>query len=493
MVDSSAPSIKRGPSAYWSSRYEAVPVSLDGTREGSQGSSLDVLRYERGEPASGDASLVGVRAAGDGQGAGGALAPLTKSVDTFSESVDEKTGEYLRVTRDTRCAELRIIRDQNEASAEARSERFALQRISRDILSWHDRKRPINSGKRALKTASGEGVGTSPWRVTWCNWRAFEDPSVWIGKDTCKAHYKGLAVCGSVWTCPVCAAKISNLRAQEIQRACDAHHEAGGSLIMATFTFSHSRNDDLGALIGDSKRAKGLRAALRRFRQSRTWREFKEDTGIIGMVRNLEVTYGDANGWHPHVHELWFLPYHLSDRARARIKAKLFAAWKKACVESGLSAPNQKRGIDLLGVVSPAEYLAKMGREQLWGVDAEMTKSHIKRGRFQSMSPFDLLRCVASGGARAAEARTRFAEYAHAFHGSRQCFWSAGLKAHFGVDEVSDEEAAKLEAEKSYRVAIISKSCWKALLRLRYEARGLVLRLAETGGEQAVLRFIAPG
>ncbi|MGM9117332.1 hypothetical protein ACTFF4_05615, partial [Campylobacter jejuni] len=83
-------------------------------------------------------------------------------------------------------------------------------------------------------------------------------------------------------------------------------------------------NDDLKALVGDSKRSHGLRAALRRFRQSRTYRHFKEDTGITGLIRNLEVTYGDANGWHPHVHELWFLPRRFSDRAIARLKSQLF-------------------------------------------------------------------------------------------------------------------------------------------------------------------------
>lgn len=262
---------------------------------------------------------------------------------------------------------------------------------------------------------------------------------------------------------------------------------------MCTLTFSHSRNDDLKALVGDSKRSHGLRAALRRFRQSRTYRHFKEDTGITGLIRNLEVTYGDANGWHPHVHELWFLPRRFSDRAIARLKSQLFQAWRDACVKSGLSAPNQKRGIDLLGVVSPAEYLAKMGREQRWGAHAELTKSHIKRGRFHSMTPFDLLRCAGEVGLRSGEAKLRFAEYAHAFHGSRQCYWSPGLKDHFGVKEVSDEEAAKVEAERSYRIALIPKATWKRILRLPFDARGLILRLAETGGEAAVLRFVDPG
>lgn len=480
MVDVSPPQIKR--STYWNAQYDAAP----GTTEG-------LLRYDRDDAASASARPPGTSRSDGPGGSESALAPLTKSVHAFSESTDRESGEFQRFTIDSTCGEVRRIADPFETSSAARTQRYQLQRIARDILSSHDRKRPINSGKRAKLAATGEGVGTSPWRVTWCNWRAFEDPTVWVGEDHTKAHFKGLAVCGSVWTCPICAAKISNLRAEEIKRACDQHHENGGSLVMCTLTFSHSRQDNLKALIGDSKRSRGLRAALRIFRNSRTFKTFKEDTGITGFIRNLEVTYGDANGWHPHVHELWFLPYAMSDRAMARLKSQLFAAWKSACLKAGLSPPNRKRGVDLLGVISPSEYMAKIGHEQRWGAHAEMTKSHIKKGRFQSMTPFDLLRCVAEGGSRSGEARTRFAEYAAAFHGSRQCYWTPGLKAHFSIQDISDEEAAKKEAEKSYLVARIAKATWKRVLRYPFEARGIILRLAETGGEDAVIRFLAPG
>ncbi|MGM9025100.1 hypothetical protein ACTFEP_04265, partial [Campylobacter jejuni] len=78
--------------------------------------------------------------------------------------IDEKTGEFHRFTVDSKRQELRKIADDSETSARARTERFQLQRIARDILSNHDRTRSITSGRRALQTATGEGVKKLPWR-----------------------------------------------------------------------------------------------------------------------------------------------------------------------------------------------------------------------------------------------------------------------------------------------------------------------------------------
>jgi hypothetical protein len=50
------------------------------------------------------------------------------------------------------------------------------------------------------------------------------------------AHYKSLIVCGSVWMCPLCAAKISERRRDELERAITRHIELQGAVFMATYT-----------------------------------------------------------------------------------------------------------------------------------------------------------------------------------------------------------------------------------------------------------------
>jgi hypothetical protein len=69
-------------------------------------------------------------------------------------------------------------------------------------------------------------------------------------RQTQKAFYSGLMICGSVWICPVCASKISERRRAELKRASTAYRESGGNLTMLTLTFSHSRSDRLADLNG---------------------------------------------------------------------------------------------------------------------------------------------------------------------------------------------------------------------------------------------------
>ena len=42
-----------------------------------------------------------------------------------------------------------------------------------------------------------------------------------------KAFYQGLMSCGGIWTCPVCAAKISERRRQELKQAIEAAQALG--------------------------------------------------------------------------------------------------------------------------------------------------------------------------------------------------------------------------------------------------------------------------
>lgn len=60
-----------------------------------------------------------------------------------------------------------------------------------------------------------------------------------------KAFYKGLLVCGLLWTCPVCAAKISERRRVELAEALDNAKEQGLSVYLLTQTIRHGVGDSL--------------------------------------------------------------------------------------------------------------------------------------------------------------------------------------------------------------------------------------------------------
>ncbi|GGY21255.1 hypothetical protein GCM10007386_57560 [Pseudoduganella dura] len=288
-------------------------------------------------------------------------------------------------------------------------------------------------------------------------------------------------ICGSVWTCPTCAAKISERRKLEIQRATTAFKAAGGALYMLTFTFSHSRHDDLAGLLGRFSKARTY------MREQRAFKELKEEMGFVGDMRALEITYGDANGWHPHEHDLWLTTTPLTRVKSRKLVATLFELWVKACAKAGLALPNRKRGVDLKEMDSADEYLAKFGRESTWGTAAELTKQHIKKGKAGRSTSFDLLRMYEAGDKRAGQL---FIQFASAFFGKQQIRWSKGLKAMFGVQEITDEELAKEEAEDSAIVTEIRGDEWAAVLHQPYDVRSAILDVAETGGADAVRLYL---
>ena len=49
------------------------------------------------------------------------------------------------------------------------------------------------------------------------------------------AHYGGLLVCGSVWMCLLCAAKMSERRRDELEQAITRHIAHQGAVSMATY------------------------------------------------------------------------------------------------------------------------------------------------------------------------------------------------------------------------------------------------------------------
>lgn len=391
-----------------------------------------------------------------------ALGILTQSSAARKVVIDQETGEIQAFRLDSRRREYVAETDPDES----RNQRYILQGVARKILAGHQTPRD------------------SDWRVTACL-RAVTNAAgvaVLYAPDVAKAHYGNLAICGSVWTCPVCSAKISERRKAEIVAAADLHKSAGGGLYMVTLTWAHSRHDNLAEMV------KGSRLALTRLRKQRRYVANREAIGYAGMIRALEVTHSDANGWHPHFHELWLTDKPLTERQLRAWRNMLFEEWHEQCRRAGLGLPNRKAGIDIRPAESAAEYIAKFGRAPAWGVAAELTKTHAKRGRAKSRTPWDLLRLYGEGEPRFLHL---FRDYATAFFGARQVFWSEGLKAAMGVADLSDEELARVEEHPAQLLTTISKDDWRRVLAQPFESRALVLRLAESGGVDAVMSYLA--
>ncbi|HHJ14265.1 MAG TPA: hypothetical protein ENJ79_07790 [Gammaproteobacteria bacterium] len=315
-------------------------------------------------------------------------------------------------------------------------------------------------------------------RVAHCQRSVSSDVGVSVYRTGDGAHFAGVVTCGSVWHCPVCAAKITEGRREELQHATTEHARHGGAVYLITYTFRHHEGEDLG------ENVKAFSEALRKLKATRAYKRAMEDAGAIGTVRALEVTHGE-NGWHPHVHELVF-----ADEGAIEALEAIRPLWTKAVRKVGLSAALE-HGFDVRGGDYAAEYVAKFGHEpgeeRGWSAAREVAKAASKRARGpKGMTPFALLEAAGAGDHKAA---VLFQEYALVFKGRRQLFWSPGLKDRLKVQEATDAELAERVQEDPELVAVVSLEDWRHVLR--HDARFELLQVAARYGERGVHAFLA--
>ena len=142
-----------------------------------------------------------------------------------------------------------------------------------------------------------------------------------------------------------------------------------------------------------------------------------------------------------------------------------------------------------------ADYIAKFGREPLgtpWGVEAEMTKGHLKHGRGPSvehLTPFGVLYLVYLG--REESIKPIFKEYARYFKGRHQLNWSSGLRKRLLGDEreKTDEELAQEQKEDAVLLGRLTRAQWRVVLA--NDARGELLEIARLGDWEFVKAFLA--
>lgn len=315
-----------------------------------------------------------------------------------------------------------------------------------------------------------------------------------------KAFYSGLTTCGSVWTCPVCCAKVQERRREEIATAVSWVYgepivtairtvpgRENGQAMMVTLTFPHKYWDKLAELLKQQKDALVL------FRGGKAWDKEKKRIGFDFLIRSLEITRG-ANGWHPHTHELWFLDADIDVKALLK---KLRRRWLAACINVGLVDPlniSQVRAfmryaVDVKPNCSTSDYLAKQDSSRHWGVDREMSKASSKAGKAKGKHAFELLAEVQAGAEGTAHAAELFREYAKAMFGKQQLRWSPGSKKRLGIKDLKDEQIAEEMRETALKLGLINHPDWR---RVRAKGkRAYVLDLAEKVGWSAVQDLLA--
>lgn len=296
-----------------------------------------------------------------------------------------------------------------------------------------------------------------------------------------RAFYTGVSQCGSVFTCPVCSAKIQERRRIEISKAFDFAYDTleNKKMIMVTFTFPHQKTDDLKDLVIK------MRKAFVKLRAGNPWIKIKDRAGFEGLIRSLEITHSENNGFHPHTHEGWIVSQHVNVED---LQEKIVNRWFNMCEKVGLVSSDYSKkehflqhAVQIVDWCSNSEYFAKMDDSKHWGIDRELAKSSSKQAKGKGIHPFEFLSRSAAGNKRA---KYLFLEYANAVKGFRQILWSAGLKQRVGVNELTDEEIAQQEEDKAEILGKLNKSEWNTIVKGNYQ--NFVLDLAESSGFEGV-------
>jgi hypothetical protein len=298
--------------------------------------------------------------------------------------------------------------------------------------------------------------------------RIKEDVSILYSSKLSRAHFGGLMVCGSIWICPVCAVKISERRRIELEGA----KTEGLSMMMITVTLKHNATDKLKSLVDD------LNEAWRFVTSGRGWQDIKMIYGIVASVTGREVTYSKVNGWHPHLHILYYSKKSVEVLDEIEIKKFVYDRFIVALNRKGRTA-SFEHGVDIkTGRNLSAQYIVKTGLGS-WTLVSEVTKAHVKKARGEGhMSPLQMLDFYANGDKFFG---IKFIEYAHAMKGKRQLVYSRNARQILGLEEVekTDEELATEQEEDAILLARITSEGWKVVMKM--EKRFTILEVASTG------------
>lgn len=308
----------------------------------------------------------------------------------------------------------------------------------------------------------------------------------------------GIQTCGSVHSCPMCAAPILTRRAKEVQQALDAHRRDRSALV--TLTVRHHRGIPLDV----------LRTVLARA-YSELWagkggQKARRDLGVKHHIRAAEQTWGQ-NGWHPHIHAMFFFErepppdwveqlterwltvvgqihkrmwnattriFKMSraERETAKVReryTRYFGAryCRKGAMMTGAKdfrkalkamggvkglPPAEQQPASCAGIMpsreravvgemisnekAAAHYLSKMGLE-LSGITAKKAKN----GNFTNWQIAEL---AAKG---VPQFRALFKEHAAGMLGARQLTWSRGMREDLGLDPERPDEVLAAETE----------------------------------------------
>lgn len=269
-----------------------------------------------------------------------------------------------------------------------------------------------------------------------------------------RAGLAGLQSCGSPWACPICSRKIATERSAELRSVVEVVSQRRGSGALITLTLrhnkSHSLRDCWSALAyAWSKVTSGKHHTA----ETKQW-------GVVGWARAVEVTYGEANGWHVHAHVAVFFDEPTSPEMMAELAARWWGRWERALSRKGFTADAERGGLDCRPLMMTADTPEQVAR-YFNKIGTELTGHTAKHGRRGNRSMFQVLADGLDTGL--ADDLERWLEYEQVSRGRRQMTWSRGLRTWAGVGARRADEDIANDDLKGETVLAISPEDWPAV------------------------------
>ena len=293
-----------------------------------------------------------------------------------------------------------------------------------------------------------------------------------------RVYASGVVTCGSPWICLACSYKIRSKQARMIAIAVAMHLALGGGVLFGTFTISHDRGEPL------DKVWEVLQSGWAFMTAGRQWVNFKDAYGLLGMIKAVEVTHG-LNGWHPHLHLLFFVdrPMNDFDREHEYREFRRFMRdrWVRYFAKKHQRNVSQEFGTRF-DPVKPDEsnqvgtYCTKVGYE-LAMADAKIGRSEGQR------HPFAILHDASSYGDKADVMLLR--EWIVASKRRQSIRWTGNDVRAYAAGEVdkTDDQLASEEQIGDEDLLVIDRHLWRQLVGSTLTARVEFLQLFEDGGD----------
>ena len=312
-----------------------------------------------------------------------------------------------------------------------------------------------------------------------------------------RAGWTKLRTCRKVHLCPVCGNRIRTARGdqlaeagkawanpdfelpEEIKAVLGERGETGGGLAMGTYTIRHYRWQKLDALIKMQRKA--WRYAFGAG-AGKNWGKVKRRFGIVGDVRTFEVTWGSANGWHPHFHVVYFLRSPLTEAQRKELEELMYQRWAKAVDKAGGYTLSRKHGFRLDvpkngDIEAFVRYIAK-----------EMTGIQTKHGKNGRRTPWQIAQdYLDRGDPRDLDL---WQDYEAATKGAWYMRWTDNLNDFAELfdprddDELGDSDETDEDGEKASGIDVleVTLTAWFTAILCVPGRRLEVLHAIERGG-----------